>query len=85
ENKKNESRLKQTDDEGCFKFISRNDLFYKESIFNLLDSIYGDGESEANEIIKIKNISNLKRINTTNKEVHINNLIKFIHHLKEKE
>lgn len=85
ENKKNESRLKQTDGEGCFKFISRNDLFYKESIFNLLDSIYGDGESEANEIIKIKNINNLKKINTTNKEVHINNLIKFIHHLKEKE
>lgn len=85
ENKKNERRLKQTDGEGCFKFISRNDLFYKESIFKLLDSIYGDGESEANEIVKIKNINDLKRINTTNKEVHINNLIKFIHYLKEKE
>lgn len=85
ENKKNESRLKQTDGEGCFKFISRNDLFYKESIFKLLDSIYGDGESETNEIIKIKNINDLKRINTKNKEVHINNLIKFIHYLKEKE
>lgn len=85
ENKKNESILKHTDSEECFKFISKNDLFYKESIFKLLDFIYGDGESEENKIRKIKNINDLKKINKTNKEDYINNLIKFIHDLKEKE
>lgn len=85
ENKKNESILKQTDSEECFKFISKNDLFYKESIFKLLDFIYGDGESKENKVRKIKNINDLKKINKTNKEDYINNLIKFIHDLKEKE
>ncbi|WP_235410296.1 hypothetical protein, partial [Proteus terrae] len=85
ENKENESRLKQTDSEECFKFISRNDIFYKESIFKLLDSIYDEGVSEDNKVIIIKNIKDLNKINKPNKEVHVNNLIKFIHDLKEKE
>lgn len=85
ENKKNEDILKKTDNEEEFKFISRNDLFYKESIFKLLDLIYDDGKSEENKIRTIKNISDLKKINKVNKEESIINLIKFIHVLKEKE
>ncbi|MFU9076811.1 hypothetical protein ACNART_11300 [Proteus sp. LHD240705] len=85
ENKKNEDILKKTDNEEGFKFISRNDLFYKESIFKLLDLIYDDGKSEENKIRIIKNISDLKKINKVNKEESIINLIKFIHVLKEKE
>ncbi|WP_100158789.1 hypothetical protein [Proteus columbae] len=85
ENKNNENILKQTSNEESFKFISRNDIFYKESIFKLLDSIYDDGGSEENKIRKIKNIGDLKKINKVNKEDSIINLIKFIHNLKEKE
>lgn len=85
ENKNNENILKQTGNERNFKFISRNDIFYKERIFKLLDSIYGDGRSEEKKIRKIKNIGDLKKINKINKKDSIINLIKFIHNLKEKE
>lgn len=85
-NEKNENRLRTNDSEGKFKFISKNDLSNKNTMFEKLNVIFYENniDTEIKEY-RIKNKVDLENLNKIKGVDAISNLIKFIHDLKEGE